>query len=295
MKTIRNLHEAEISISPNPKVMGMAYLGATRDDEGTVRYHAPETGLDYEGSIEDVKELGRIVYAIASGDTEDLTDSDRKVYAGDSSHGLCDIGYAYSLWCGRTGWQEVDEDEDREHRIRNINRELGATDETVTFASVEEMADAVRACGFALPEDGLVEGRDYAKIGETIAGTLAQLDAATAMERANALCPESKRNQNWEMGATTYEFSDGSQLQISGSFVKELLAHEIAESQDGNHDIEIISGEGTGEGTVEDYDGEQTAEALIERLTEERCNGDRWAFCRIDGERVEDCDIEGAL
>jgi hypothetical protein len=52
--------------------------------------------------------------------------------------------------------------------------------------------------------------------------------------------------------------------------------------------IEIISGEGTGEGTVENYDGEQTTGDLLERLSEERCGGDRWAFCRIDGERCMD-------
>jgi len=59
--------------------------------------------------------------------------------------------------------------------------------------------------------------------GRTIASKLEKLSsAADAVERANALCPESKRDQNWEMGATTYEFDDGSQLQICGKFVKEL-------------------------------------------------------------------------
>lgn len=61
------------------------------------------------------------------------------------------------------------------------------------------------------------------------------------------------------------------------------------------HSIEIVSGEGTGEGTIEYYDGDETAKAILERLTEERCNGDRWAFARIDGERVEDEDLGEAL
>jgi hypothetical protein len=54
---------------------------------------------------------------------------------------------------------------------------------------------------------------------------------------------------------------------------------------EGACEIEIVSGEGTGEGTVEEYDGEQTHLAVLDRLTTERCNGDRWAFAVIDGER----------
>jgi hypothetical protein len=59
--------------------------------------------------------------------------------------------------------------------------------------------------------------------------------------------------------------------------------------------IEIISGEGTGEGTVETYGGKHTIKALAARLGKERCKGDRWAFCRIDGQRVADRDLIDAL
>jgi hypothetical protein len=59
--------------------------------------------------------------------------------------------------------------------------------------------------------------------------------------------------------------------------------------------IEIINGEGTGEGTVEEYTGVQTARAIRARLTRERCGGDRWAFARIDGQRAEDGVIDDAL
>ncbi len=41
--------------------------------------------------------------------------------------------------------------------------------------------------------------------------------------------------------------------------------------------IQIISGEGEGAGTVEDYDGRDTVAAIRARLEEERCGGDRWA------------------
>jgi hypothetical protein len=61
------------------------------------------------------------------------------------------------------------------------------------------------------------------------------------------------------------------------------------------HEIEIISGEGTGEGTIEEYDDEQTAADVLARLCDERCDGDRWAFCRIDGERVSDDQISELL
>ena len=51
-------------------------------------------------------------------------------------------------------------------------------------------------------------------------------------------------------------------------------------------EIEIVSGEGT-EGTVEEYTGKLTARAIKMKLTKERCNGDRWAFVKIDGERID--------
>ena len=43
-------------------------------------------------------------------------------------------------------------------RIKNINECWG---DPVSFDSVEEMAAAITNCGMELPEDGLVEGRDY--------------------------------------------------------------------------------------------------------------------------------------
>ena len=41
--------------------------------------------------------------------------------------------------------------------------------------------------------------------------------------------------------------------------------------------IAIISGEGTGPGTVEEYKGKRSQQALKSRLTRERCHGQRWA------------------
>lgn len=51
-------------------------------------------------------------------------------------------------------------------------------------------------------------------------------------------------------------------------------------------EIEIISGEGE-QGTVEDYKGKRSERAIKMRLTRERCDGDRWAFARINGERYD--------
>ena len=42
--------------------------------------------------------------------------------------------------------------------IRNINPSLG---DTVEFASIEEMAQAVADCGYTTEDGELVEGRDY--------------------------------------------------------------------------------------------------------------------------------------
>ena len=50
--------------------------------------------------------------------------------------------------------------------------------------------------------------------------------------------------------------------------------------------IEIVSGEGE-QGTVEKYDGERTLSALIARLKNEECGGDRWAYSKIDGVRYD--------
>jgi hypothetical protein len=60
-------------------------------------------------------------------------------------------------------------------------------------------------------------------------------------------------------------------------------------------DIKIVSGEGSGEGTVEEYDGKITARAVLSRLRRERCRGDRWAFARLDDERMDDADMARRL
>ena len=52
--------------------------------------------------------------------------------------------------------------------------------------------------------------------------------------------------------------------------------------------IEIVSGEGAGEGCEELYDGEPTCTALREKLEEERCGGDRWAFARPVGTNMHE-------
>ena len=41
--------------------------------------------------------------------------------------------------------------------------------------------------------------------------------------------------------------------------------------------VVIISGEGTGPGTIEPHNGLPTMRAIRARLTRERCGGDRWA------------------
>ena len=52
-------------------------------------------------------------------------------------------------------------------------------------------------------------------------------------------------------------------------------------------EIEIVSGEGDGEGTRETFTGRKTERALRMRLNKERCGGDRWAFVIFDGERYD--------
>jgi hypothetical protein len=50
--------------------------------------------------------------------------------------------------------------------------------------------------------------------------------------------------------------------------------------------ILIISGEGTGSGTIERYEGARTAKAIRSRLSRERAKGDRWAaaWVQVDGD-----------
>ena len=52
---------------------------------------------------------------------------------------------------------------------------------------------------------------------ESIAVVLSRLDVALAMDRANEICPESDRLQNWEEGSTIWRFEDGSKLKIQGT------------------------------------------------------------------------------
>ena len=47
-------------------------------------------------------------------------------------------------------------------------------------------------------------------------------------------------------------------------------------------DLEILSGE-CENGTIEIYEGKKNATAIMQRLTRERCNGDRWAFVQASG------------
>lgn len=47
-------------------------------------------------------------------------------------------------------------------------------------------------------------------------------------------------------------------------------------------DMLIMSGEGTGEGTIERYEGARTIKAIRARLSRERAGGDRWAEAWID-------------
>jgi hypothetical protein len=55
----------------------------------------------------------------------------------------------------------------------------------------------------------------------------------------------------------------------------------------GDDDLYIVSGEGEGEGTEEEFEGPRTVAALKKRLKEERCQGDRWAFVTDGQYRAE--------
>ena len=44
--------------------------------------------------------------------------------------------------------------------IKNINENFG---DPVEFNNVEEMETAIKGCGYSIPDDGLIEGRDYIK------------------------------------------------------------------------------------------------------------------------------------
>jgi hypothetical protein len=47
--------------------------------------------------------------------------------------------------------------------IMNINPHYG---DSVEFENVSEMRQAILACGFEVPSDGLREGRDYVYVAE---------------------------------------------------------------------------------------------------------------------------------
>ena len=46
----------------------------------------------------------------------------------------------------------------RRNMIRNINEKYGMA---VEFDSIEEMENTIRSMGYDIPEDGLVDGRDF--------------------------------------------------------------------------------------------------------------------------------------
>lgn len=104
VKQIRNLHEVEITTTGNDIEMGRRYLGATQLDYGDYIYPAPETGLNYIVETGELEALGRIIYAITEKTAKYLEDGEAKEYADpDGEGGLCDCGYAYSVWCNRYG------------------------------------------------------------------------------------------------------------------------------------------------------------------------------------------------
>ena len=59
---------------------------------------------------------------------------------------------------------------------------------------------------------------------EKTAKAFVSLSAASALEAAKKVCEDI--DENWEMGATTFTFEDGSRLQVCGAFVKALLPGE---------------------------------------------------------------------
>jgi hypothetical protein len=46
--------------------------------------------------------------------------------------------------------------------------------------------------------------------------------------------------------------------------------------------INIVSGEGDGVGTIEEFGGRRTIRALLAAVKRETCNGDRWAYALIN-------------
>ena len=64
----------------------------------------------------------------------------------------------------------------------------------------------------------------------------------------------------------------------------ETLNHIVAKLP--NAVLEIASGEGDGPGTVETYTGKRTVRAIKARISRESCNGDRYCYLLVDGERL---------
>ena len=50
-------------------------------------------------------------------------------------------------------------------KIKNINERYG---DAITFDSIDEFRKSIRNCGYNVPDDGLVEGRDYEVIHSPI-------------------------------------------------------------------------------------------------------------------------------
>ena len=53
--------------------------------------------------------------------------------------------------------------------------------------------------------------------------------------------------------------------------------------------IAIVSGEGTGNGTIKLFNGRRTRLAISRRLTRERNHGDRWAYAVIETNSPKRC------
>lgn len=57
----------------------------------------------------------------------------------------------------------------------------------------------------------------------------------------------------------------------------------------------IVSGEGEGEGSVTYLEGPIDVTAILRALAVERSGGNRWAYLRLDGQRIDDEHIAYAL
>lgn len=62
---------------------------------------------------------------------------------------------------------------------------------------------------------------------------------------------------------------------------KETVQSVIDYASDNDLELEIVSGEGVF-GTIDEYDGKKNATAIMQRLSHERCGGDRWALIQAE-------------